>query len=126
LKTARNSLPPRWFGDAANPDDADAPVKTAAVLGMTSANSTTRPARNLAWLKDVSGVIVTEVAPNSPADEKGVVAGDVITEIAGIVGVVAEDVLNRVDALKGQGRKSALLMLASKTGDLRFVPVPID
>ena len=36
------------------------------------------------------------------------------------------DVLDRIAALKDQGRKNALLMLASKTGELRFVTVLMD
>ena len=37
-----------------------------------------------------------------------------------------KDVLDRVAALKEQGRKNALLMLSSKTGELRFVTVRMD
>ena len=71
-------------------------------------------------------MVVTEVNPNSPAAEKGVVAGDVIAEIAQESVSTPKDVLDRITALKGQGRKSALLMLASKSGELRFVPVPMN
>ncbi len=35
-------------------------------------------------------------------------------------------VMDRIGALKEQGRKNALLMLASKTGELRFVTVRMD
>jgi serine protease Do len=34
--------------------------------------------------------------------------------------------MDRIAALKEQGRKNALLMLASKTGDLRVVTVRMD
>jgi serine protease Do len=71
-------------------------------------------------------VVVTEVNPNSPAGEKGVTAGDVIAEIAQESVSTPKEVLDRITALKGQGRKSALLMLASKSGELRFVPVPMN
>lgn len=112
--------------DAGKPDAENAPVAAAAVLGMTLAELDDDTREKFGVAKDVSGVVITEVAANSAAEEKGVVAGDVITEIAQSSVKSPKDVLDRVEELKGQGRKSALLMLASKTGDLRFVPVPID
>ncbi len=70
--------------------------------------------------------VITDVAPNSAAAERGVVAGDVITEIAQESVSTPKDVLDRIAALKEQGRKNALLMLASKTGELRFVTIRMD
>ena len=64
--------------------------------------------------KDVSGVVVNEVAENSAAAERGIVAGEVITEIAQESVSTPQQVLDRISALKEQGRKNALLMLASK------------
>jgi serine protease Do len=75
---------------------------------------------------DVSGVVVTEVAANSAAGERGVAVGDVITEIAQETVSTPKDVLDRIAALKQQGRKNALLMLASKSGELRFVTIRMD
>ncbi len=37
-----------------------------------------------------------------------------------------DDVQKRIDALKKDGRKSALFLLANKDGDLRFVAVKLD
>ena len=71
-------------------------------------------------------MIISEVAPDSAAAERGVVAGDVITEIAQESVSTPKDVLDRITALKEQGRKNALLMLASKTGELRFVTIRMD
>jgi len=104
----------------------EAPLKTAVVLGMGLAELTDETRTEFGISKDVSGVVITDVQPNSAAAEKGVVAGDVITEIAQESVASPKAVLDRVETLKGQGRKSALLMLASKSGDLRFVPVPMD
>jgi serine protease Do len=70
--------------------------------------------------------VVTAVAANTPASERGVAAGDVITEIAQETISTPKDVTDRVAALRGQGRKNALLMLASKTGELRFVTIRIE
>ena len=76
--------------------------------------------------EDISGVVITEVAPESLAAERGVTAGDVITEIAQESVDSPQDVLDRIEDLKSQGRKNALLMLSSKTGELRFVTIRMD
>jgi serine protease Do len=75
---------------------------------------------------DVKGVVVIQVAPDSPAAEKGIAPGEVITEISQESVSTPKDVRDRIAALKQQSRRAALLMLASKTGDLRFVTVRID
>ncbi|MBX3532064.1 MAG: DegQ family serine endoprotease [Rhizobiaceae bacterium] len=104
-------------------DQGPGAVTTASVLGMTVAelNDETRAQFEIA--KEVNGVVVTEVAPDSPAAEKGIQPGDVITEVAQESVGTPKDVLDRVAALKGQGRRNALLMLSSKTGELRFETV---
>jgi serine protease Do len=71
-------------------------------------------------------VVVTDVESDSVAAEKGIAAGDVITEITQQTVSKPKDVSERIAALKSQGRKAALLMLASKSGELRFVTVRID
>jgi len=111
---------------AGGTDDDAAPVATASVLGLTigELNDDTRAQFGIS--PDISGVVVTEVAPNSAAAEKGIVAGDVITDIAQESVATPQEVMDRIKALKGQGRKSALLMLASKSGELRFIPVPMN
>ncbi|MER9418200.1 DegQ family serine endoprotease [Mesorhizobium sp. M0306] len=109
-------------------DDADkAPaVSTAAVLGMTigELNDETRTKFGIA--ADVSGVVVTDVSKDSAAAERGIQPGEVITEIAQESVATPKDVMDRIGALKEQGRKNALLMLASKTGELRFVTIRMD
>ena len=107
-------------------DEEQGPVATASVLGMTIGEMTDESRTKFGIGADVSGVIVTEVAENSAASERGVVAGDVITEIAQESVSTPKDVLDRIAALKEQGRKNALLMLSSKAGELRFVTIRMD
>ena len=72
-------------------------------------------------------MVVTEVAEDSAAAERGIVAGEVITEIAQESGrYAARRCSTGSRALKEQGRKNALLMLASKSGELRFVTIRMD
>jgi serine protease Do len=96
------------------------------VLGMTLGDLTDEARSKFGINAAVSGVVVTEVAPDSRAAERGIVAGDVITAIAQESVATPKDVLDRIAALKEQGRKNALLMLASKTGELRFITVLMD
>jgi serine protease Do len=101
-------------------------VAKASLLGMTFGELTDDARSKFGIEPDVSGVIVTDVAEGSAAAERGVIAGDVITEIAQESVSTPKDVLDRIAALKEQGRKNALLMLASKSGELRFVTIRMD
>lgn len=109
-----------------NPSADEAPVATAAILGMTLGELDDATRETYGISEDVSGVVITEVAPDSLAAERGVMAGDVITEIAQESVESPQDVLDRIEDLKSQGRKNALLMLSSKTGELRFVTIRMD
>lgn len=75
---------------------------------------------------DVEGVAVVYVLPGSPADEKRIESGDVIVDIDQTIVKSSEDVKKRIDSLRREGRKNALLMLASRSGELRFVTIGID
>ena len=113
-------------GGATEDEPEGGAVATASMLGMTIAelNDETRAQFEIA--DGVNGVVITEVDPNSAAAEKGIVAGDVITEIAQEAVSGPKDAMDRVAALKGQGRKNALLMLSSRTGELRFETVRMN
>ncbi len=112
--------------DQATPDKPAAKPLASNVLGMSLGELDDAMREKFKIAKDVSGVVVTDVEPNSAAAEKGIAAGEVITEITQQTVSSPKDVTERIAALKGQGRKAALLMLASKTGELRFVTVRID
>ncbi len=96
-------------------------VTTAKVLGMTIAELDDEARGKFEIAAEVSGVVITEVEDGSAAADKGVKAGDVIVEIAQDSVSKPDDVVSRIDELKDQGRKNALLMLSSKSGELRFV-----
>ncbi len=112
-------------GEGKQPDEG-APVSTATALGMTVATLDEEARTKFGISADVSGVVITEVAEGSAAAERGIVAGEVITEIAQESVSSPQQVLDRINALKEQGRKNALLMLASKSGELRFVTIRMD
>jgi serine protease Do len=106
--------------------DEASPVATATVLGMTIGELNDQTRSKFGIAEDVNGVVITEVAKDSAAAERGVQPGEVITEIAQESVSSPKDVMDRIDSLRKQGRKNALLMLASKTGELRFVTIRMD
>ena len=53
-------------------------------------------------------------------------AGDVIVEIAQEAVSSADDFQARIDKLKKDGRKSALLLVAGADGELRFVALSLQ
>jgi serine protease Do len=84
-------------------------------------------ARKTYKIKDaIKGVVVSNVEPNSPAAEKGLQAGDVIEEVNQQAVSQPGDVSKAIDALKKAGKKSALLLVANGTGDVRFVALAIE
>lgn len=107
-------------------EDQAAPEATSTVLGMTVGELDEEARKQFGISAGISGVVVTEVAKDSSASDNGIAAGEVITEIAQESVKTPKDVVDRIKKLKDQGRKNALLMLASKTGELRFVTVRIE
>jgi len=110
-------------------DDEAAPeteVVTAEVLGMTLAALDEESRASFGIGEDIAGVVVMEVEEGSQAAERNIVPGEVITEIAQEAVATPADVQERIAALETQGRRNALLMLASPTGELRFVTLRME
>ena len=72
----------------------------------------------------MTGVLISNVAADSVAVEKGVSAGDVIVEVGQEPVTTPAEVEARVAAATEAGRKSVLFLIHSD-GDLRFVPLAI-
>jgi serine protease Do len=105
------------------PDDEKA--KTTVVSGMTLVELDAKAREEFKIAEDVKGALITAVEPGSAADEKGVKAGSVISEIGQEAIVTPIDVEKRIAALKKDGRKKALMLVASKDGQLGFVVLDI-
>jgi serine protease Do len=74
---------------------------------------------------DQKGVVITDVAPNSSAAERGLKAGDVIVEVQqGEVGSPSE-VQKKVDTVKKENRKSVLMLIQRQDG-LQWVPLSLS
>jgi serine protease Do len=106
----------------------DQPAPTPVVagpLGLTLSDLNPATRKQYGIKDEVAGVVVTAVADGSPAAEKRLQPGDVIVEVSQEAVSSPEDVATRIAALKKDGHNSALLLLANKDGDLRFVAVKI-
>ena len=108
------------------PDDpATAPVvKKTLGLELSGINDDLRKKYKI---KDaVKGVVIVGVDANSPASEKRLAAGDVIVEIAQEAVASADDFQTKIDKLKKDGRRTALLLVMGADGDSRFVALPLQ
>jgi serine protease Do len=72
------------------------------------------------------GVVVTRVDPNSNAATKRLQAGDVIQEVGQEAVNTPAELAERVEKLKRENRRSALLLVANAQGELRFVAVTVE
>jgi len=78
-------------------------------------------------IKDtVKGVVILGIDAGSPAADKRLNAGDTIVEIAQEAVASADDFQAKIDKLKKDGRRSALLLVASAEGELRFVALALQ
>jgi len=83
--------------------------------------------RNKFKIKDsVKGVVITGVDANSAAAEKRLNAGDVIVKVSDEEVTNPADVQKRIDQLKKDGKKTALLLVANSEGDVRFVALTLQ
>lgn len=105
---------------------AEAPKPIEKVLGLTLGALDDAAREQFKIGQDVKGVVVTAVEPGSPSAEKRIQAGDTIVEVAQEQVATPDDVAAAVKKLKDMGRKSALLLLANPSGELRFVAVRVE
>jgi len=91
-------------------------------LGMSLAPISTESRRRFRLDNNVSGVLVTDVDADSPAGQKNIRAGDVITEVAQQKVTSPDDVTAKLDAERKAGHKVVLLQI-SRGGELTFIGV---
>jgi serine protease Do len=74
---------------------------------------------------NVQGVLVTDVAADSPAADKNLRAGDVIVQVQGIAVKTPNDVASQVNAVRKTG-KNVVAMLVNRGGDVTYVAVKLN
>jgi serine protease Do len=95
-------------------------------LGLELANMSDDLRRRYKIKDTVKGVVITGVDANSPASDKRLTPGDVIVEIAQEAVADTGDLQAKIDKLKKDGRKSALLLVAGADGELRFIALGLQ
>jgi serine protease Do len=93
-------------------------------LGMSLAPISPDSRRRFRLSGNVQGVVVTEVDADSPAGQKNIRAGDVITEVAQQKVTSPDEVSAKLDVERKAGHKVVLLQV-SRGGELTFIGVRI-
>jgi serine protease Do len=106
--------------------ETDKPVLSRKALGLDLSSLTSDLKNRYSLKDDTKGVVVTDVDPNSAAADKRIQPGDVIMEVGQEAVSSPADVTRRVEALKKDGKKSALLLIANAQGEVRFVAISIE
>lgn len=103
------------------------PVEPASseVLGMTLSPLTDEMREQLGAQSVPGGLVIEAVDPASDAAEKGLMAGDVITEVGQRPVATVADFTARIDAATEAGQKSILLLIR-RGGNPRFVALSLE
>ena len=106
-------------------DGGDPDVKEKEVLGLTLSLLTDDMRSEMGLADDMQGLLVMAVDESTQAFEKGLRAGDVITEAGQQKVTSLGDLDDRIDEAKEAGRKS-LLLLVRRAGEPRFVALGLE
>jgi serine protease Do len=90
------------------------------LLGLSLAPITDEARQTHALGAHTRGVAVTDVVPSSPAEEAGLMAGDVILELDGSSVATPEDAVRRLHQAVASRRKP-ILVLVDRDGERQFI-----
>ncbi|MCR9107338.1 DegQ family serine endoprotease [uncultured Marivita sp.] len=105
------------------PDEEEAPMSME-LMGLTLSPLSSEIREQLELPESAKGLAVMDVDETSEAFEKGLRAGDVITEAGQAQVLAISDLEDRIAEAKDAGRKS-ILLLVRRAGDPRFVALSI-
>lgn len=111
-------------GDDVEPGQAPDPVEKD-ILGLTVTPLTDAMRSELGAAEGTTGLVVTGVDETSAAYEKGLRAGDILTEASQQKIASVSDLEDRISEAQEAGRKS-LLLLVRRGGEPRFVALNIE
>ena len=95
------------------------------LLGLSVTPLTPELAQELGVSREMKGLVVQGVDPESEAENRGLTVGDVITEAGQQPVTTLAELQARIKDAKDAGRKS-ILLLVRRAGEPRFVPLPIE
>ena len=107
-----------------DPEDNKPETKTMLGLQLSEIDDKAREEANIS--DDLKGLIINDVEGGSAAQDKGIQKGEIIVQIGQEPVETLVEAEKQIADLKEQGRKNALLMVATPTGDIRFVVVGIE
>jgi serine protease Do len=113
--------------EAANQAPGGSAPAVVTVLGMTLSSINDEVRTKYKIDEKITGAVITEVAKDGAAAEKGLEAGDVIMEAGGKPVQGAADISAAIEAAEKE-KKSSVLMLAAKAGkagETRFIALKI-
>ena len=104
-----------------------AAATTVTALGMTASTMTDELRERYKIEEKVKGAVITEIAQDGAAAEKGLEAGDVIMEAGGKPVEVAGDISKAIEEATKANKSSVLLLAAKagKAGETRFIALKI-
>lgn len=94
-------------------------------LGLRVSPITPETRERFSLRAESRGVVITEVSPGSPAAERELRPGDVIVEVQQERVGSPQEVQERLERLRRQGRATALLLIESAQGQ-RWVPLRLN
>ncbi len=106
---------------------APAAPSTVTVLGMTVSEMTDDLRATFKIDDKVQGALVTEVAKDGAATDKGIEAGDVIMEAGGKPVATSAEVSTAIESATKDGKASVLLLISKggKAGETRFIALKL-
>lgn len=99
--------------------------KGVTVQGMTLQTLTDEVRQRYDIDKDVEGVLVVDVSPNSSASEKGIRPGDIIMEISQEEVKTPQNVVKNIAQAEKDNRKSVLLFI-NRDGESRYISIKLN
>ena len=100
-------------------------VEKTSLLGLTISPMSDELRSRFKIAKDIVGVVISAVDPDSDAAAKNIAAGNVIVEVKGKKVTTLSDVEKAIEGAKKAGRNSVLLLIAGGKGELRFVALAL-
>jgi serine protease Do len=106
--------------------DANPQADVTTILGLTLSEIDQTIRERFELPEDFEGVVILAVDPNSTAASKRVQPGQIILEVAQQEVMTPQDILARLEELKAEDRKQALLLIQNKDDQIRFVALPLE
>ena len=109
-------------------EDPSAPEQQtpAEMFGLSLGEITDEARKSFSIGETVEGVLVTAVEPGSEAEEKSLKPGEVIVQVSQTDVTEPDQVIERINKLKSEGRRTVMLLVSGVDNKLRFVSLRFE